>query len=258
MRHQSLRVASVVAMAIASAGTAVPPTQHGDPRADDSARTTQGVAPDQSPTKIRPITGLSASTVARYPLVDDPVAFCIDEQGRFFFAESDRQERGVEDNRSSRFWLLDDLASESVADRLQMYEKWSHKRAGGMSYYSKFDDRVARLADMDGDGVPETRTVFAGPFNEPLDGTGAGVLALDGDIFYTNIPSLWRLRDADGDGVAESREKASTGYGVRVALRGHDMHGLVLGYDGKVYWSIGDRLRLGSGCMIRAPVPCSA
>ena len=95
--------------------------------------------------------------------------------------------------------------------------------------------------DSDGDGRPDTRTVFAGPFNDPLDGTGAGVLALDGDIFYTNIPNLWRLRDLDGDGVAEFQLKDSTGYGVRVALRGHDMHGLVLGYDGKIYWSIGDR-----------------
>jgi putative membrane-bound dehydrogenase-like protein len=241
MRHPSLHVAFVVAMAIASAGSTVPPSQHGEPQAERPASLGAGVVQGQAATKIKPIAGLSASTVARYPLLDDPVAFCIDEQGRFFFAESDRQERGVEDNRSSSFWLLDDLASESVADRLKMYEKWSHKRAGGMSYYSKFDDRVARLADMDGDGAPETRTVFAGPFNEPLDGTGAGVLALDGDIFYTNIPSLWRLRDSDGDGVAELRERASTGYGVRVALRGHDMHGLVLGYDGKVYWSIGDR-----------------
>jgi putative membrane-bound dehydrogenase-like protein len=191
--------------------------------------------------KLKPITGLSAGLVASYPLIDDPVAFCIDERGRFYFAESDRQERGVEDNRSSAFWLLDDIRSETVADRLRMYEKWSDKRDGGMAYYSRFDDRVARLADCDGDGVPESRTVFAGPFNEPLDGTGAGVLAIDGDVFYTNIPHLWRLRDRDGDGVAEVRSKESSGYGVRVALRGHDMHGLVVGYDGKIYWSIGDR-----------------
>ena len=218
----------------------VPPTQHGDPNAAKPAAANADTPPSQE-CKIQPIAGLTKSTVAVYPLVDDPVAFCIDEQGNFYLAESDRQERGVEDNRSSSWWLLDDIASQSVEDRLKMYEKWSAKREGGMAYYSKYDDRIARLADRDGDGVPESRTLYAGPFNEPLDGTGAGLLALDGEIFYTNIPNLWRLHDQDGDGVADFKLKDSTGYGVRVALRGHDMHGLVIGYDGKIYWSIGDR-----------------
>ena len=214
------------------------------------------VAPSPIGAKIKPLEGFGKATIAVYPLVDDPVAFTIDDGGNFFFAESDRQERGVEDNRSSSFWLLDDLAAETVEDRLRMYEKWATKREGGMAYYSRYDDRVSRLADLDGDGVPETRTVFAGPFNEPLDGTGAGVLAFDGDVFYTNIPHLWRLTDVDGDGVAERRVRESSGYGVRVALRGHDMHGLAVGYDGKIYWSIGDRgysVRTAEGAVLHDP-----
>jgi putative membrane-bound dehydrogenase-like protein len=234
-------VVLVIAAATAATGAVVPPSQHGEAPKPPPGREGVAAAAARNPPKVKPIEGLSRATVAVYPLVDDPVAFCIDDQGSFYFAESDRQERGIEDNRSSPFWLLDDLRGETVADRLRMYEKWASKRAGGMSYYSKYDDRVARLTDADGDGLPESRTVFAGPFNDPLDGTGAGVLAFDGGIFYTNIPNLWRLRDLDGDGVAEVRTSESSGYGVRVALRGHDMHGLAIGYDGKIYWSIGDR-----------------
>lgn len=185
--------------------------------------------------------GYSTTIWAEHPLVLDPVAFCFDEQGRAYLAETERQERGVEDNRGSPFWLLDDLASQTIDDRRAMYEKWAHKREGGMDYYREWSDRVVMLRDTDSDGVADARTVFAGPFNDPLDGTGAGLLALDGDVWFTNIPHLWMLRDTDDDGVADEQSTVHSGFGVRIALRGHDMHGLVLGPDGRLYWSIGDR-----------------
>jgi putative membrane-bound dehydrogenase-like protein len=174
-------------------------------------------------------------------VVEDPVAFAIDERGTLFVAESFRQEAGIEDNRSSAFWLNDDLQLQSVEDRLRMYEKWSAKRAGGMAYYRREEDRVVRLVDTDGDGFPDAKTNFSGPMNEPLDGTGAGILCLDGSVYYTCIPHLWRFEDPQGTGTATVREKMFSGFGIRTALRGHDMHGLVQGPDGRIYWSIGDR-----------------
>jgi putative membrane-bound dehydrogenase-like protein len=207
-----------------------------------ASQTSEGDRPSfDQPPKVRPAPGLRASLFAMEPLVADPVAFTIDEKGRFLIAESARQELGVEDNRSSRWWLNDDLQCRTIEDRLRMYEKWASKREGGMAYYRAHDDRVRMIEDTDGDGRADRGTIFAGPFNEPLDGTGAGVIAKDGDVWYTNIPHLWRLRDRDGDGIAEEREAVHTGFGVRVALRGHDMHGLTWGPDGRLYWSIGDR-----------------
>jgi putative membrane-bound dehydrogenase-like protein len=194
-----------------------------------------------APQKIRPIDGMKSALFAKEPLVEDPVAFCFDDQGRLYLAESARQERGIEDNRSSKWWLMDDLQSQTTDDRLKMYEKWASKREGGMDYYRKYEDRVRRIEDTNGDGKADRQTMFAGPFNEPLDGTGAGLIAREGEVWYTNIPNLWRLIDRDGDGIAEVKDRVYSGFGVRIALRGHDMHGLAWGPDGKLYWSIGDR-----------------
>lgn len=190
---------------------------------------------------IKPIEGFRWDLFAKEPVVEDPVAFAIDERGRIFVAESFRQEKGVEDNRSSAFWLDDDLQLQSVEDRLRMYEKWAAKRDGGMDYYRREEDRVVMLVDRDGDGVPDDKTPFSGPMNAPEDGTGAGVMCLDGSVYYTCIPHLWRFQDTKGTGVADVREKLLSGFGIRTALRGHDMHGLAQGPDGRIYWSIGDR-----------------
>jgi quinoprotein glucose dehydrogenase len=74
-----------------------------------------------------------------------------------------------------------------------------------------------------------------------LDGVASGVLAHNGSVWFTDIPSLWKLDGLDKDGHAEKREELSRGYGVRYSYTGHDMHGLILGPDGLLYFSFGDR-----------------
>lgn len=191
--------------------------------------------------RIRTPEGISKRIIAAGDLVRDPVAFAVDAQGRAYVCESERQEFGVEDNRSSPFWLQDDLALQTVDDRLAMYEKHQDRRENGMGYYSAREDRLTCLSDSDGDGMMDTVRPFTDPFSEPLDGTLAGVLVDEGTAWITNIPHLWIATDADQDGRAESRRSAQRGFGVRIALRGHDMHGLVRGPDGRIYFSIGDR-----------------
>ena len=185
--------------------------------------------------------GVEKRIIAAAPLVRDPVAFGVDAMGRAYICESERQEFGVEDNRSSPYWLQDDLALQTVDDRMAMYEKHKDRRENGMEYYTAREDRLTCLSDSDGDGIMDTVRPFTDPFAEPLDGTLAGVLVEDGTAWITNIPHLWIATDADQDGRAESRRSAQRGFGVRIALRGHDMHGLVRGPDGRIYFSIGDR-----------------
>ncbi|MBL6755466.1 MAG: c-type cytochrome [Planctomycetes bacterium] len=189
--------------------------------------------------------GFRAEVFASEPMLANPVAFCFDVFGRVYVAETFRHHKGVTDIRSHMGWLEDDLAIKSVADRVAMFRK--HEGEDGLrDGYSVETERITRLVDTDGDGVADEATAFADDFADPAAGIGAGLLArrrTDGatELWFTCIPDLWRLLDEDGDGVAEDLTRHSTGYGLRVALLGHDLHGLVIGPDGRLYFSIGDR-----------------
>ena len=73
--------------------------------------------------RLRVPTEMKADLWAAEPLLANPVAFCFDEQGRVFVAETFRQQKGVVDNRFYMHWLLDDLASQTVEDRLTFFKK---------------------------------------------------------------------------------------------------------------------------------------
>ncbi len=175
---------------------------------------------------------------AAEPMLANPVAFGIDERGRLYICETFRQQKGVEDNRGHMNWLEDDLSLTTVEERRKMYQKHLGEAAQD---YGKEEDRIRLLEDTDGDGKADQATIFADGFNDIIDGTGAGVLAIDGDVYYTCIPKLYKLRDTNGDDQADHKEGLHHGFGVRVAFRGHDMHGLIMGPDGRLYFSIGDR-----------------
>ena len=182
--------------------------------------------------------GMKVELFAAEPLLANPVAFCLDQNGVAYVAETFRHSDGVTDTRNHMDWLDDDLASRSVADRVAMYKKYLGSK---FESFHVQHERVRRVVDRDGDGRADSSTVFADGFNDPAAGIGAGVLARKGDVWYTCIPGLWKLRDTKGDGRADSRKLLHNGYGVHVGFLGHDLHGLRFGPDGRLYFSIGDR-----------------
>lgn len=182
--------------------------------------------------------GAKVSLVAAEPSLANPVAFTFDEQGRLIVCETFRQSNGVEDNRGHMNWLIDDLKAQSVQDRIDYIKRFEKNN---LQKYTRDHDRLRLLTDKDGNGVYEYSQVFADGFNAIEEGTGAGVLSYNGTVYYTCIPKLWGLKDTNNDGVADEKNVLQDGFGVRFAFRGHDMHGLVLGPDGRLYFSIGDR-----------------
>ena len=237
MRRPVLSAAALAALALLPLpGTAEDPAQ----------RTySPGIAPasEEGQSSLAGFTlppGVVGTVWAAEPLLANPVAIDVDHRGRLFVCETFRQQHGVEDNRYHMDWLRDDLAAETVDDRAAYMKKFYPEN--WEETFAAERDRVRLVTDTDGDGTADTATVFADGFGDLLDGTGAGVLARpDGDVYYTCIPDLYRLRDEDGDGEAEQVDSLATGFGVRFAFRGHDMHGLTMGPDGRLYWSVGDR-----------------
>lgn len=182
--------------------------------------------------------GLKVELAAAEPLLANPVAFSIDEQGRFYVVESGRLHAGVTDIRGHMDWLDEELASKTVEERVAYITKHEGKR---IDDYRKYSDRLRLVSDADGDGKFDTASVFADGFTNVADGLASGVLARNGDVYFANIPNLWLLRDTNNSGRAGFKKSLSYGYGVRVGFLGHDLHGLRFGPDGKLYFSIGDR-----------------
>jgi quinoprotein glucose dehydrogenase len=226
-------LALVAVRAAAAPPTAVPPPPRAPRVAEASDEPAQAAAAFAVPV------GLTVKLFAAEPEVANPVAMSIDERGRAFVAEVFRAKQGVTDNRQhDEAWLDADLASRTVADRLAYHRNILGGRAAEWAVES---DRVRELVDADGDGRADRATVFAAGFNALEQGLGAGVFARRGDVFYTCIPDLWRLRDTNGDGVADERTALVHGFGVRTAFYGHDLHGIVRGPDGRLYFTVGDR-----------------
>lgn len=217
------------------------PTDQGKIKDAGSRQATPEVAPasaeaEQALKRMKVPDGLEIKLWAAEPMLANPVAFNFDEKGRLFVAETYRYRTSVLDIRDYMWVLEDDLASRTIEDRTAMVKK--RFGAEGEKELSIETEVLRLLEDTNADGVADKSYVYADGFSTALDGIASGVLARRGKVWFTNIPSVWQFT---GDKKAETRTELSRGYGVRFNYTGHDLHGLVWGPDGKIYFSNGDR-----------------
>jgi putative membrane-bound dehydrogenase-like protein len=92
--------------------------------------------------------------------------------------------------------------------------------------------RVVRLEDTNGDGKYDKSIVFADKMMFP-----EGAMWLDGSLYVSAPPSIWKLTDTDGDGIADKREEWFKG-GTLTGCA-NDLHGPYAGPDGWIYWNKG-------------------
>ena len=189
-------------------------------------------------------------------MLKNPVALSFDDQGRLYVVETARRSTVDIDIRSHPTWIVDDLANQSIEDlrrffRTKMAPEQSLENAGWLKDFNgdglhdwrdmlAVKERVHLLQDTTGRGRADRAQVFAEGFNEEVSGVMAGVMPWGPDVLVTVYPDLWRLRDTNGDGVADEQVSLFRGFGVHAAFDGHDLHGLTVGPEGKIYFSIGD------------------
>lgn len=102
-------------------------------------------------------------------------------------------------------------------------------------------EKIYTLQDPDGDGVFDQATLFADGFNSTITGVAHSVAPINGHVYATIIPDLWKLTDTNGDGTADQRESLAHGFAPHIGYGNHDLHSVIQGFDGKLYWSMGDR-----------------
>ena len=178
-----------------------------------ASQTARGqISAEESVKKAKPAEGLEATLWASEPMVVNPTNMDIDSRGRVWVTEglNYRLTRG----RNKEFPLMEEA------------------------------DRIKILEDTDGDGKADKMTVFADHIfpipmgiavEEKYDKTGKYVGC---KVYVGNSPNLMVFEDTDGDDKADKRYALLTGFGGIDS--DHGVHGMVLGLDGKLYFTHGD------------------
>lgn len=225
----------------------------GKPKKDDD-KTPKNVSLSDSPEaalkKFAVAPGLKVEVWAAEPLLANPVALGFDDKGRAFVAETYRRRTSVPDIRKNEEWKIENLALRTVEERVEFLKAKRPESAkakptnnnADLNGDGQFDwrdwavesEQVKLVFDSNGDGKADQSSVFAEGFNSLATGVAAGVVPHGDDVYFTVTPDLWKI-DREGKKTA-----LHTGFGVHVAYSGHDMHGVKIGPDGRVYWSIAD------------------
>jgi putative membrane-bound dehydrogenase-like protein len=169
------------------------------------------VGAEASAKKLKPAEGLEATLWASEPLVVNPTNMDIDSRGRVWVSEG-LNYRLTHANRP--FKRIEDA------------------------------DKIKILEDTDGDGKADKVTVFADRiYPIPMGLAVEERYGRDGrylgcKVYIGNSPDLLVLEDTDGDDKADKRYPLLTGFGG--VDSDHGVHGMVLGLDGKLYFTHGD------------------
>ncbi|MAT47729.1 MAG: heme-binding protein, partial [Verrucomicrobiaceae bacterium] len=184
------------------------------------------------------------------PAIANTVAISIDDQGRAYVTAARRRKQSSLDIRNHQDLVKKDLSLTTVEERRTWYREYltgknwiPDRNNDGKRDWRDLTvqkDSVVQVSDKDGDGTGEAIRILD-EYHTEVTGIAAGVLAVGSDVFVAAEPDFLRYRDADRDGFPEAREVVATGFQVHMGQGGHNLSGVTLGPDGRVYWSLGDK-----------------
>ncbi len=199
--------------------------------------------------------GLQISLWASDSLAKDPTAMSIDDEGRVYLTNSNRQANSEFDIRGHQDWMTQSISFQTVEDRQAFLRKTFAPENSKKNEWLKDlnndgshdwhdltieKDDIWRVEDTDGDGLADVSSRVVHDFNTEVTDVAEGLLVRDHDAFVAIAPDLWRFEDIEGDGVWDKKTSISTGYQVHIGFGGHGMSGVREGPDGRIYWGIGD------------------
>lgn len=188
-------------------------------------------------------------------LVADPISMHFDTQGRLFYSRTNRRKISEFDIRSHQDWEIQSIGMQSVDDRKRfIHEALAPENSDKNQWLPDINldgshdwkdltvekENVYRIEDTDGSGLADFTQLVVEDFHEEITDVAGAVLYHDGELFVGVAPDLWKLTDTDGDGLMDTKTSLMHGFGVHIGFGGHNMSGLTIGPEGKIYWGIGD------------------
>lgn len=188
-------------------------------------------------------------------LVADPISLQIDDSGNAIYSKTNRRKISEFDIRSHQDWEIASISFKNVGDRKAfIHEELSPENSEKNEWLPDINgdgshdwrdltiekENVFEVKDTDGDGKADQSLLIASDFNEETSDVAGAVLKYDDALFVGVAPDLWRMTDMDGDGLMDKKESLAHGFGVHIGFGGHNMSGLKVGPEGKIYWGIGD------------------
>ncbi|MGL4632133.1 MAG: DUF7133 domain-containing protein [Leadbetterella sp.] len=201
------------------------------------------------------VDGIQMKLWASDSLAPDPTGLHVDTNGDAYVTCTDRGNKSDFDIRGHMDWTHEAMAMQTVEDKYRFLVQKFDSSNSAKNYWAhdlNFDgikdwqdlqvekDYIYKVQDQDDDGIAESSQVIYASKSDVATELGMSVLKLQDKVYFAQAPDLLMLEDKNNDGILEKETSLSSGYGVHIGFGGHGMSGIVLGPDGKLYWTIGD------------------